>query len=134
MATGVGSRPKRILYAVQYAVVVTAIAFLGLTVISLPLGFGLVGVKIGLFLLGMLTMGYGTYLAWPSSPEELHDDSGTTPEDVPRFQRKIYSVPPAASYPLHPTKRYPNWVKVYLATVLILATSFVMETVFGVVA
>lgn len=133
MATGVGSRPRRILFAVQYGAVVTAIAFLGLTLVSLPLGFGFVGVKIGLFLLGFLSLGYGTYLAWPSSPEDLQDDSGTAPEDVPWFQRRLFHVPPAAWYPLHPDERYPNWVNVYVSTLLILSTSFVMETVFGVV-
>lgn len=133
MAPRRGVRGRRVLYAVQYAVVLTAIVFLGLTVISLPLGWGFVGVKIGLFVVGVATLGYGTYLAWPSSPEDLLEQEDE-PEEKPGFQRFVKDLPPMAWYPLHPAEEYPDWVHVYLATLALFLTSFLMETVFGVVA
>ena len=125
---------RRLLYLLQYAVVLAAAVFLALSVVSLPLGWGFVGVKIGLFLVGVLSLGYGTYLAWPSSPEDVYVTQETEPEDVPWFQRTVSQLPPAVWYPVHPDERYPDWVNVYLATLLIFVTSYVMESVFGVVA
>lgn len=124
---------RRLLYLLQYAVVLTAAAFLALSVVSLPLGWGFVGVKIGLFVVGVMTLGYGTYLAWPSSPEEVYtEDSGSEGESW--FQKRVGQLPPAAWYPVHPDERYPDWINVYLATLCIFVTSYVMESVFGVVA
>lgn len=134
MATRGGVRGRRLLYVVQYAVGLTAVVFVGLSLISLPLGWGFVGVKIGLFVVGVATLGYGTYLAWPSSPEELVDQETIEAEEKPGFQRFVHGVPPVAWYPLHPDDEYPDWVQVYLATLGLFGTSFVMETVFGVVA
>ena len=131
-----GVRFRRLLHLVQYAVVSTAIAFLGLSVVSLPLGGGLVGVKIGLFVVGMGYLGYGTYLAWPSSPEDLAEsDDDDDPTAAPtRFQRLVRRFPPIAWLGLHPAEEYADWVKVYTASLFMFVTSYTMESVFGVVA
>ena len=118
----------------QYAVVTTAIAFLGLTVPSLILGMGLVGVKIGLFVVALAYLGYGTYLAWPSSPDEFTRDDGDTTESPTRFQQFVRRLPPVAWVGLLPEAAYPDWVKVYVASLTMFATSYLMESVFGVVA
>ncbi|MFB6266304.1 MAG: hypothetical protein ABEI31_01490 [Halodesulfurarchaeum sp.] len=133
MAWAWGVRLRRLLDVFQYAVALTAVAFVALAVICLPLGFGFVGVKIGLFLVGVAAIGYGTYLAWPSSPEELERE-GRGIEETPGFQRLVRELPPAAWYPLHRADRYPDWVRVYAGAVAIWLTSFAMEAVFGVVA
>ncbi|MFB6153979.1 MAG: hypothetical protein ABEJ27_06975 [Halodesulfurarchaeum sp.] len=133
MAARKGVRLRRVIDVLQYAVALTALTFAGLTAVCLPLGYGFVGVKIGLFLVGVAAMGYGTYLAWPSSPEDLEPEEEGL-EERPGFQRAVRELPPAAWYPLHGAERYPNWVHVYAGAVAIWLTSFAMEAVFGVVA
>lgn len=133
MADGV--RFRRLLHLVQYAVVSTAIAFLALSVVSLPAGAGFVGVKIGLFVVGMAYLGYGTYLAWPSSPEDLAESDDDPAAAAPtRFQRFVRRFPPIAWLGLHPAEEYADWVKVYATSLFMFVTSYTMESVFGVVA
>lgn len=134
MAAGRRTRLRQLLAVVQYAVVLTGLIFLVLTVLSLPLGLGFVGVKIGLFVVGVMTLGYGTYLAWPSSPEDLQPEDTDVVEPDPWFQRFVTGLPPLVWYPVHPEAAVPDWVKVYTATALIFLTSYLMESVFGVVA
>jgi len=123
-----------LLHSIQYAVVTTAIAFLALTVPSLLLGMGLVGTKIGLFVVALAYLGYGTYLAWPSSPEDLAREPGDTPETPTRFQQFVRRLPPVVWIGLRPEAEYPDWVNVYVASLTMFATSYLMESVFGVVA
>lgn len=127
-------RFRRLLYLVQYAIVSTVVVFLGLSVVSLPLGMGFVGVKIGLFVVGMAFLGYGTYLAWPSSPEDLEESEDRAKVTPSGFQRFVRRLPPSAWYHLHPADEYPDWAKVFAASLLMFVTSYGMESVFGVVA
>lgn len=122
-----------VLATVQYATAVTVLGFVLLTIVSLPAGLGFVGVKIGLFLLGVLTMGYATYLAWPTSPADLEQE-GSDPTRRTRFQQLVYGFPPVSWKGSHPERAVPDWVKVYAGSAMLFGWSYVMEAVFGVVA
>lgn len=140
-------------YALLAAVLATGVAAL----VSLPLGFGLVGVKYALFYLGFLVFAIAVVVSWPGSawqdvdlsfglltrgPSE--DDEPTVPwvdtapsgrsgepEQTP-FQATVQAVPPARLVPAPPSDRLPTGLRLFLAALAIHATSLALETVFGV--
>lgn len=122
------------LATLQYATVLTALSFVILTVFCLPLGLGFVGVKIGLFLAGVLAMGYATYLAWPRSPEDIEKERSTGSAKRTRFQRIAYGLPPLSLTDKRPENSVPDWVQLYVGSVTLFGSSYVMEAVFGIVA
>lgn len=124
------SRGARIVDAVQYAVGLTLVAAGLILPVSLLMGRGLWGVKFGLFLVGFLSLGYATVLAWPKSPEDVGRD--THDREETRLQALLRRVPPAAWYPLPVRDRYPDWVRLYLASLTMLVVSYSLEAFFGV--
>ncbi|MFW5965295.1 MAG: DUF7555 family protein [Halodesulfurarchaeum sp.] len=127
-----GSTPAWVfLEVVQYAVAVVGIATVALTPVSVLLGGGLVGVKIGLFLVGTGAFGYAIFLAWPSSPADLQKRKDRQPS---RFQRRVRSVPPLSVNPPPPSQRASQAIHMAAVVVLSWGVSYGMETIFGVVA
>jgi|APHM01.1.fsa_nt_gi hypothetical protein len=124
-----GQRVGRVVDALQYAIGLTVLAGGALLPISVLVGAGLSGVKYGLFLIGVLTMGYATLLAWPRSPSDLESE-GVNREET-RFQAVVRRFPPATWYPLAPDDRYLDWTKLYLATLFLWGGSFALETLIG---
>jgi len=124
------SRVARLVDAVQYALGLTVVVAVLLYPISLLFGAGLTGVKYGLFLFGVISMGYATVLAWPRSPEDLETE-GVNREET-WLQGLFRRVPPAAWYPLAPKERYLNWTRLYLATACMWLSSYALEAVLGV--
>ena len=124
------SRVARAVDAVQYALGLTVVVASLLLPASFVVGAGLTGVKYGLFLFGVLSMGYATLLAWPRSPSDLETE-GVDREET-RFQELLRRLPPAAWYPLAPEERYLDWTRLYLATGCLWLSSFALEAVFGV--
>lgn len=95
------------------------------------------GVKYGFFVLGWLAFGYGTLLLLPSRPWKDSDDEsvfGAPDEDRgdSAFQRAVQWLPPARFRPLEPDRRLPTGLRIFVASVVVLATSFVLEQAFGV--
>jgi hypothetical protein len=135
----VGSlRGRQALDAIVYAVVVTAIVGIGSTAISFVLGWGLVGVKFILFVIGFVLFGAATFKLRPTAPwreENGSESSGVSyagsDNDSP-LQRAIYRVLPLDQYELHPKDRLSDGAKLFLASVLMLVISFLMESVFDV--
>ncbi|MFW6384130.1 MAG: DUF7555 family protein [Halodesulfurarchaeum sp.] len=123
-------RVARLVDAVQYALGLSAAVTVLLLPVSLAVGSGLTGVKYGLFLFGVLSMGYATLLAWPRSPSDLETE-GVDREET-WFQGLLRRLPPAAWYPLAPEERYLDWTRLYLATVCLWLSSFALEAVLGV--
>lgn len=131
--------------AVTYAAVVTAGAFgLGL-VVGVVTGGGLVHTKVFLFLVGLVTMAYATATLWPSKPpvegvqaagdgDDVHQlDAAARAIERSNFQTFVDRVPPVRWLEFPPTRpRWPVGVKLFIASVLILLTSFLMEASFGV--
>ncbi len=124
-----GKRVARSVDALQYAIGLTVLVGGALLPLSVLLGAGLAGVKYGLFLIGVLTMGYATLLAWPRSPSDLESE-GVNREET-RFQALVRRVPPATWYPLAPGDRYLDWARLYLATLFLWGSSFALETLVG---
>ena len=123
------STPRKLLDALAYAVALSVAVFLAVTAVSFALGGGWGGVKYLLFLLGFLAFGAGAFFLRPTPPwrdEPLVQRSGRTP-----FERLVRRL--LGDRALAPDQQYPPAARVLIAGVLLLAVSFVMETVFGVV-
>lgn len=127
-ATGV-STLRKLLDTLAYAVVLSLLIFLATTAVSFALGGGWGGVKYLLFVLGFLAFGAGAFFLRPTPPwrdEPLVKRSGETP-----FERLVRRL--LGDHALAPDQQYRPGARVLVAGVLLLAVSFVMETVFGVV-
>jgi hypothetical protein len=129
-------------YALVYALAVTALATAGALVLGIATGGGLVRAKIFLFVAGWAMMAYAVVRLWPKNPsdvggsaEPIDPGSGTIPATGPesRFQATLRDLPPARWLPaLPPEQRITVPGKLFLGSLLVLLTSFLMETVFGV--
>lgn len=146
--------------AVTYAATAAVITFLFAALVSFPLGYGLVGVKFGLFYLGFAAWAIAIVVSWPGSAWKrpnlsfdllslggnTDDDETTVPwvdtdpsgesgePDQTPYQALVQSLPPARFVPVRPSYRVPTGIRLFLAAFTIHATSFVMETVFGIAA
>ena len=123
------STPRKLLDTLAYAVALSALVFLATAAVSFALGGGWGGVKYLLFVLGFLALGGGAFFLRPTPPwrdEPLVQRTGQTP--LERAVRRLLG-----DRALPPDQQYPASARVLVAGVLMLATSFVMETVFGVV-
>ncbi|SIR54089.1 hypothetical protein SAMN05421858_2722 [Haladaptatus litoreus] len=139
-------RFRQVLDALVYAIAVAGFAFVVGVVVSFSLGSDLVGVKYFLFLIGFLLFGYATLLMLPSAPWDVNktDDGGVEivrneergevigSREETRFQATVQRIPPLSRYPIPPEERFPSSMKLFVASIAVLATSYIMETVFGV--
>lgn len=113
-------------YAITVAVLAGAVAL----AVGIGTGGGLVRTKALLFLLGFVLMGYATVRLWPRTPDDVRRP-GLAPRRGPDVIDR--RVPPAAWAPAPPAERAPApATKLFVASLLVLATSFVMEVGFGV--
>ncbi|WP_458207266.1 DUF7555 family protein [Haladaptatus sp. NG-SE-30] len=139
-------RFRQVLDALVYGAAVTGVVFVVGGVVSLLSGRGLVGVKYVLFMAGILLFGYATLQLRPDPPWDIEktDDGGVEVvrnekkgeviggRKETRFQAIVQQIPPLTHYSIPPEERLPSAAKLFLASIMVLATSFVMETVFGV--
>ncbi|WP_160134329.1 DUF7555 family protein [Halococcus salsus] len=124
-------RARQALDAATYAVVVVLCVAAAAAVVSLPLGWGLVGVKYALFFAGFLVFGVSTLWLRPTPPWK--DDEGSAGRrEESRFQAAVQRAPPLRRYGLVPDDRLSPAAKLFLSSLLMLAVSFALETVFGV--
>jgi hypothetical protein len=115
---------------VAYAVVVTSVVFcLGL-VTGLAVGNGLIGAKWLLFGVGFLLVAYGALRLRPTP--KWKDESRLDFGDDPRGLQKAVADALPADYRLPTDDRLPVGLKLFVAGVTVLLTSFLMESVFGV--
>lgn len=141
-------RVRQLADAFVYANAVAAVVFAFGLVVGLVLGGGFVTAKYVLFVVGILAFGYATFQLRPSPPwDTKRTEDGkvkvTTNEpkgqsiggrDETRFQATVQRIPPLPWFSLPPGERLPVPAKLFLASLAILAWSFVMETVFGIAA
>lgn len=131
-------------HAVTYAAAVAVLVVVGAAVLGIATGGGFARVKVLLFLSGLAMMAYATARLWPRSPSDLesNDFDGVTVDgrsipkvpDRTRFQRFVRSLPPSRWLPpAPPTKRVTPAGKLFLASVLVLLASYLLEARFGVV-
>jgi len=140
-------------HALVYAALFAAASTLVALVLGIASGGGVVRAKAILFLVGWVLMAYAVFKLWPSgaseyrtqNPEEIRREkaaagsSDFTPDSIPadepqsRFQTLAREIPPARWLPRPaPSHRLTNEAKLLLSSVLVLLTSFLMETVLGV--
>ncbi|MFC4552151.1 MULTISPECIES: DUF7555 family protein [Halorussus] len=146
MATA-SRRARQALDAVVYGVVVSFVVFALGTVVGLLVGGGLVTAKYVMFVLGILLFGYSTFQMRPDPPwdTERTDDgdikiikerpTGTVvgSRTETKFQAAVQRIPPLSRYSLPPNERLSKAAKLFVASLAVLAWSFAMETVFGIV-
>ncbi len=140
-------RLRQALDALVYAIVVTGLVFLIGAIVSFALGGGFVGVKYFLFFVGILLFGYGTFSLYPSRRWKVDRSEGNVEierstntgevigsREETRFQSAVQQVPPLTQYSLPPQERLSPGAKLFIASLVVLLTSFLMESVFGVSA
>jgi len=121
---------RRLADALARAVVLTALVVAVSAAISFALGGRWLGVKFILFVVGFLALGIGGILARPTPAWRDEPYVSRSGESTP-FQALVDRL--LGRFALAPDERFPTGVRVLLAGVLMLAISFLMETVFGVV-
>lgn len=123
------STARKLLDTLAYAVALSVLVFLAAAAVSFALGGDWGGVKFLLFVLGFLALGAGGFLLRPTPPwrdQPLVQRTGQTP-----FERAVRRL--LGDRALDPDQQLPAAARVLVAGVILLAVSFVMETVFGVV-
>lgn len=121
-----------------YVVVLTGVALVISLVLSVATGGAAVRAKAFLFVIGWVLMAYATVLLWPSQPptpgEKPADESQALPaEEASRFQGIVRSLPPVRWIELPPPHhRISLATQLFIGSVCILLTSYLMETVFNV--
>jgi hypothetical protein len=126
-------RLRQALDALVYAVAFVAALVVLAAVVSVPIGWGWVGVKYALFFVGFFLFGLSTLQLRPTPPWKDEDETVDERAET-GFQAAVQRLPPLGRYGLAPDERLPPPAKLFVASVLVLLTSFVMETGFGVAA
>lgn len=128
--------------AIVYVVAVTVIVVVASIAISFALGGDWLGVKYILFIVGFVLFGIGTLKLRPTAAWRKGDGNrekallqtgrDSDHESESWLQARIQRVPPLDRYGLRPNERLSDGAKLFLASVLILLLSFVLESVFGI--
>ena len=141
MATS-ASRRWQALDAVAYAVVTALLAFLSGVAVSLVVGGGWFAVEAVMFVEGWILFGYGTFRLRPTPPWKknrggvrgkvretlsLGDGNDTTARSDSRVERIVDRLPGIRERLPHPDDRFPMGVKLFLAGITVLASSFLLE-------
>lgn len=116
-----------------YALVLTAVWTVVFLPGSLLLGGDLVGVKWGLFVVGLLALGIGSFKLrpgkqWRDDPDGVIADS----RGESQIQRLVDRLPPFRDAPLQDDERLSDGLKLLLGAGCMLLTSFLLEAVLGV--
>lgn len=125
----------RILDVTVYAVSVTLVIALLSAAVSLPFGNILTGVKWGLFIVGWITVAYGSFQLRPKPPKKRIGNSNSGESggrEETWFQAQTQRMPPLRRRSIPPERRFSRSLKLFISGVVVLATSFLMETVLGV--
>jgi hypothetical protein len=121
----------KLLDTVAYAVTATAVAIVASGVPSLALGWGLVGVKFALFFVGFAMMGFATFKLRPTPPWK--DDDPTMENDTEEVGlAAVVSGRIPEPYRLDPADRASVGTKLFVASIAILTTSYLLESALGV--
>ena len=130
--------PLQVLDTVGYAVAVTAVVFLvGAAIAAVAGRQPLLGAKWFMFFVGFLLLAYSAFQlrptpAWKETDEsETGAGNGTTDDSPVGLQALVARAIPEA-YQLPVDQRHSAALKLFVASVFVLVTSFLMETVFGI--
>lgn len=127
-------RGRQVLDALVYAVALTAVVLIVSAVISFVVGSAWVGVKYLMFLVGIGMFGVATFKLRPTSPLKDTEQLSANQRGTSPFQTVMANHAPIDLNRFAPKEnhRLSDGVKLFLASVLILVVSFVMETIFGI--
>lgn len=129
-------RVGQLLDAVTYAVWLTVAFALVSAVLSVLVGWPAApGVKYGLFVFGWLAFGYGTFKLLPSRPWKDDGEPGPFEAgagEATKFQALVQRLPPARLRPTPVVARLPTGIRVFLASLVMLAASIALEQLFGI--
>jgi hypothetical protein len=124
----------RLFELVLWVVAVGGAIVSGSVVIGLAMEGGFTIAKRILFVVGFLLFGVSSFMLRPKPPKG-EDDDGVMDVDEPdetRIEGYLQQVPPLRDNPIPADQRVNRNVKLFLVSIAVLATSFLMETVFGV--
>jgi len=135
--TGPRTYVLAVLDMVTFSLGVTGVTLVTAALLSLGSGTGAAGVKAFTFAIGWLLMAYAVVRLWPSGPNtDSESDPGgaSIPETHQiRFQRVTRALPPVRWVTLPPPEhrvRIP--AQLFLSSVFVLGTSFLLEVGLGV--
>lgn len=140
--TSVDGVPGAVLDAVVSGLGMALVVLVPLTVVNFAFGADWLGVKLWLFVIGMVLSGLSLWLLRPERPwenedDEDEDDAGP-PEsitaDIGHFEATVHALPPLSWANVPPDDRASSGLRLLLASLLLFTTSFVMERVFSVCA
>jgi len=142
---GIDGLPAQTLDAVALALSIAAVLLVPMIATSFAFGLDWYGVKLWLFLVGMVLFGLSLWMLRPDRPWNLDDDDEGEEDDdtgppesigsgVGRFEATVHALPPLSWANVAPQHRASSGVRLLLASVLLFGLSYVMETVFSVCA
>lgn len=125
----------RLVHAATYVVVALSLVWCVSLLVGVVLGGPLVAAKYGLFLCGWAAVGYGSWVLRPRARWKSEEDAterAIGKRARTRFQRAVFSLPPANRFELEGRERVPSGVLVFAAGGAMLAASYLLEAVGGV--
>lgn len=127
-------RALRLLDTAAYAVGLTAVAFaIGATAATVAGRDTLLGAKWFLFTAGFTLLAYSAFQLRPTPLWKRGDEDGDSGDErEPAGVQSAVAKAIPASYRLRPADRHSPPLKLFVGSLTMLATSFLMETVFGV--
>jgi hypothetical protein len=140
---GLDGLPARTLDAVVLALSIGAVLLVPMIATSFAFGTGWYGVKLWLFLVGMVLFGLSLWLLRPDRPWNLDDDDDDEEDTGPaesigseigKFEATVHGLPPLSWVNVAPEDRASSGVRLLLASLFLFGLSYVMETVFSVCA
>ena len=126
----------KLLDLVLYGLALAAVFVVLTAIVSFALGSGWGGSKYLLFVVGFLLFGIGSFGMRPRGAWKDGDDDdrllASSDDEESRFGALVQAIPPLRWYELDPENRLSLATKLFVGGVLVLVTSYVMETVFNV--
>ncbi|WP_338730193.1 hypothetical protein [Haladaptatus sp. DJG-WS-42] len=122
-------RTQQAVDALAYIGAVTLVLFAVSALVSFGVGGGLPGVKNMLFVLGFLAFGVAAFQLRPRAPWNKQSDTG---RDETPFERLLYRALPLSGTTLPVNDRMRGSTKLFLASLLTLSISLVMEFGLGI--
>lgn len=125
-----------VLETIYWILAVSLMAVLGLGMLAVVFGDGLLTLKYLLFVVGFLLFGVGSWSLWaatrsrPTIWPEI--DVGPDAEDEVWFERRLWALPGLRTEWLPPQDRVARPIKLFLASLVVLSVSFILEAVFAV--
>lgn len=145
MATAAPRRRWQVFDAVAYAVATAVLAFLSGVLVSLPFGGSWYVVEAVMFVEGWFLFGYGTLKLRPTPPWKQNrggvrgtvrktlalgdGDDDTAGRADSRVEDLVGRVPGVRERIPHPDDRLPMGAKLFLASLAVLVSSFLLEQV-----